>query len=355
MTEISSVERVEMVLDGKVPDRVPVSLHNFLMTAQDSGLPFAEFLQSGEAMAEGQMKAWREFGHDVLLLENGTAALAEACGAEVEYLTNSAPVSHAPAIQSLDDIDKLRIPDPYQAHPLKENLKATRIVANEIGNQAFIIGRADQGPFSLASMLVGIEKFLYALVNPDEAAKLHSLLSFCEEVVYRYAVAQIEQGARLTSIGESLSGPDVCSPKTYKAYEWGYAKKLTERLKAKDIRLAYHICGNATRIVTDMVETGAAILELDYKCDLSKIKAATLGKSTILGVLDPSGVLTFGQPEFVAQKTQEALAVLAPNGGLIVGPGCGLPPITPPANLYAMIETAHQYGRYLPDGQLAKP
>ena len=25
-------------------------------------------------MAEGQIKAWREFGHDVLMLENGTAA-----------------------------------------------------------------------------------------------------------------------------------------------------------------------------------------------------------------------------------------------------------------------------------------
>ena len=184
----------------------------------------------------------------------------------------------------------------------------------EIGQQAFIMGRADQGPFSLASMLLGMETFLMALSDPAQKEKLHRLLEFSLEVVYRYAVAQMEQGAHVTSIGESLSGPDVCSPKMYKEYEWGYAKRLVERLQARNIRLAYHICGNATRIVNDMVATGASILELDYKCDLPKIKEATLGKATILGVIDPSGILERGTPDIVASKVREELAVLAPGG-----------------------------------------
>jgi uroporphyrinogen decarboxylase len=349
---MTSVERVETVLRGGIPDRVPVDLHNFLMTAQASGRPFPEYFQSGEAMAEGQIQAWHEYGHDVLVLENGTAALAEACGAGVEYMDNTAPVSFTPAIHSLDEVDKLVLPDPYTAHPLKENLKATRLVAQAIGQQAFIMGRADQGPFSLASMLLGIEEFLLALGNKANGPKLHRLLAFCEEVVYRYAVAQMEQGAHMTSIGESLSGPDVCSPKTYREYEWGYARRLTERLRARQIRLAYHICGNATRIVNDMTDTGAAVLELDYKCDLPAIKAATRGRATILGVIDPSEVLARGKPEVVAQKVREELAVLAPGGGLILGPGCALPPKTPPANVHALVDTAHRYGRYSTDGQL---
>jgi uroporphyrinogen decarboxylase len=352
MTTMTAVERVETVLRGGIPDRVPVDLHNFLMTAQASGLPFPEYLQNGEAMAEGQLKAWREFGHDVLVLENGTAALAEACGVGVEYLDNSAPVARRPAIQSLDEVDKLVVPDPYQAHPLKENLKATRLVVQAVGQAGFVMGRADQGPFSLASMLLGIEKFLLALSNRANGPRLHHLLAFCEEVVFRYAVAQMEQGAHITSIGESLSGPDVCSPRTYREYEWGYARHLTERLKAANIRLAYHICGNATRIVDDMVSTGAAVLELDYKCDLPAIKAATQGRATILGVIDPSEVLARGELEAVAAKVREELAVLAPGGGLILGPGCALPPKTPPANIHALMDTAHRYGVYCADGQL---
>jgi len=179
-------------------------------------------------------------------------------------------------------------------------------------------------------------------------------LAFSEEVVYRYAIAQSEQGAHITSIGESLSGPDVTSPKMYKEYEWSYAKHLTERLKGKNIPLAYHICGNATRIVGDMTETGAAVLELDYKCNLQKIKQATQGKTTILGVIDPSGVLALGTTDLVVEKVKEELNVLAPGGGLILGPGCALPSITPPENIHALIETTHRYGRYTPDGQLTQ-
>lgn len=363
---MSSVERVETVLRGGIPDRVPVDLHNFMMCAQASGMPFPEFFQDGEAMAEGQIKAWREYSHDVLLVENGTAALAEACGCHVEYMTESAPVCHGAALASLDEIDKLVVPDPYKAHPLVENLRATRIIAQEIGDKAFIMGRADQGPFSLASMILGMDVFLYQLAlsqrgqsgrrrsgaessvapDPELSKKLHRLLEFCLEVCTRYAYAQMEQGAHMTAIGESLSGPDVCSPKTYREFEWGYAKRMAALLQQKQIRLAYHICGNATAIVDDMVATGAAVLELDYKCDLPAIKAATQGRTTILGVIDPSEVLARGTPALVEETTKATLAVLAPGGGLILGPGCALPPKTPPANIHAMIETAHRYGRY---------
>ncbi len=343
---MNSVERVHTVLRGGLPDRVPVDLHNFMMTAHASGLPFPEFFQDGEALAEAQIKAWREFGHDVLLLENGTAALAQACGVGVEYLTESAPVSVEPAIQSLDDLDKLRMPDPYKDHPLPELLKATRIVAREIGDKAFIMGRADQGPFSLASMILGMVEFLSEIGQAERQESLHRLLEFSLEACYRYAVAQMEQGAHMTSIGESLAGPDVCSPKVYREYEWPYAKRLIDRLKEKNILLAYHICGNATPIVKDMAETGAAVLELDYKVDLQQVKEATRGKTTVLGPIDPSAVMALGTPELVEEKCREAIEVLGPGGGLILGPGCALPPKTPPENVHAMVEAAKRYGRY---------
>ena len=357
---MNSLERTRTVLAGGIPDRVPVDLHNFMMTAEASGMPFIEFYQSGEAMAEGQLAAWREFGHDMLMLENGTAALAEACGAQVEYMEGSAPVCHGPAIKSLDEIDKLVVPDPYKVHPLTENLKATRIVAREIGDKAFILGRADQGPFSLAAMLLGMEEFLFRLAqadgartgrrggggDPELAKKLHRLLEFALEVTTRYAYAQIEAGAHITSIGESLSGPDVCSPKSYKTFEWSYAKRMVENLKAHNILLAYHICGDATAIVSDMVETGAAVLELDYKVNMPIVKAATRGRATVLGPIDPSGVLALGSPADVDAAAKEAIAILGEGGGLILGPGCALPPKTPPANIHALMEAAEKYGRY---------
>lgn len=47
---MNSRKRTETVLAGGIPDRVPVDLHNFMMTAETSGMSFPEFIQDGEAM-----------------------------------------------------------------------------------------------------------------------------------------------------------------------------------------------------------------------------------------------------------------------------------------------------------------
>lgn len=344
---MNSIERTLRTLEHQLPDRVPVDLHNFLVTARMMGAEsYADFFRDGEAMAEGQIKAWRRFGHDVLLVENGTAALAEACGVQVQYRSDSAPVAKEPAIQSLDQVDDLEIPDPYTHPLLSELLKATRIVVREIGDRAFIIGRADQGPFSLACEIRGMSHFLTDLALEEEPEQVHKLLDFCRRVAFRYALAQIEQGAHATSIGDSPSGPDLISPQFYKKYAYPYAKKLVADLKAQGVRLAYHICGNATPIMGDMVNTGATIIEIDQKADMRACKEAARGKATLLGPIDPSGVMANGTPESVTEKCLEALEILAPGGGFILGPGCALPATTPDENMDALIESAKTLGRY---------
>ena len=129
-------------------------------------------------------------------------------------------------------------------------------------------------------------------------------------------------------------------------FEWAYAKKMVQQLRSDNILLAYHICGNATAIVPDMVDTGAGILELDYKIDMPVVKQATAGRTTILGPVDPSGVLALGDIDLVDLKSKEAIEVLGANGGLILGPGCALPPATPPENIHALVEAAKKYGVY---------
>ena len=342
--EYNSVERTLRTIGFKPIDRVPVDLHNFMviprfMDVQD----FAEFYRDGEAMAEGQIKAWKRYGHDVLLVENGTAALAEACGVTVEYQDDSAPVASHPAISSLDEVDQLKLPDPYSDPLLSELLKATRIIVEEIGDQAFVIGRADQGPFSLACEIRGMSEFLLDLAMGEELDKVHQLLEFCLKVTECYALAQMEQGAHATSIGDSPSGPDMISPQYYREFAYPYVERLARSLNEKDIILAYHICGDATPIISDMVKTGADIIEIDQKSDQLTVKEATSGKATLLGPVDPSEVMANGTPELVMEKCQEALQNLSPGGGFILGPGCALPPTTPDENIDAMIESAKKF------------
>jgi uroporphyrinogen decarboxylase len=344
---VNSIERTLQTLQHKLPDRVPVDLHNFLVTARMMGIQsYADFFRHGEAMAEGQIMAWRRFGHDVLLVENGTAALAEACGVQVQYQADSAPVAKEPAINNLDEVDDLKVPDPHQDPLLSELLKATRIVVKELGDQAFIVGRADQGPFSLACEIRGMSAFLMDLALGEKPNQIHKLLDFCRRVTLRYALAQIEQGAHCTSIGDSPSGPDLISPKYYHQYAYPHVRQLVADLKAKGIMLSYHICGNATPIIENMVSTGATIIEIDQKADMQACKEAAHGRTTLLGPIDPSGVMANGTPELVQEQCLEALEILAPGGGFILGPGCALPATTPDENIDALIEAAKKHGRY---------
>ena len=102
-------------------------------------------------------------------------------------------------------------------------------------------------------------------------------------------------------------------------------------------------CDYIYGIAFRMVDTGAAILEIDYKVDLVKVKAAAPGKTCLLGPIDPSSVMALGNKEEVSYRCREALRVLAPHSGFTLAPGCTLPPDTPAENIHTMIEVARQY------------
>ena len=133
INKMTSIERVQVSIDLKIPDRIPVCLHNFQPATFSMEIPMSEIFQNGELLAEAMLKAWREFGQDMILLENGTACNAQACGVDVIYREDAALATIIPMIKTLDEVENLEIPDPYTTFPMSEVLKATRILSKEIG------------------------------------------------------------------------------------------------------------------------------------------------------------------------------------------------------------------------------
>lgn len=342
---MNSIERVQATIDLRQPDRVPVDLHNFQPAAAAMGISMAEVFQHGELLAEAMLKAWREFGHDMILLENGTACNAQACGVQVIYRDDAAPAAHIPVITRLEDVERLRVPDPYTAFPMCEIIAATKILAREIGDRVWICGRADQGPMDLASQLIGMETLMLEIATGEKADLVHRLLDYAREVATRYAFALIESGAHSTSIGEPVAGPDVMSPRHYRKYAQPQEKRMVDDLKAKGIILHNHICGNTIPIINDFIATGAQVLEIDHKTDMRKAKDAGRGRTCFLGPIS-TAVLTSGTPGEVEDACREAIAVMAPDSGFILGPGCALGRETPADNIHALMESARKYGVY---------
>jgi uroporphyrinogen decarboxylase len=325
-------------------------MQNFQNTAFLAGMKLSDFCQSASRMAESQLAAWERFGYDVLDHENGTAAMAEALGCQVEYPEDEPPRVVKPALTCLEDIRKLEEVDPARAGHLPELLKATRLIRKGLAKRACIVGEADQGAFSLAALLTGIETWLEALMEPEKHILLHQLLEFCNRQIIKFALAQFEAGADFVQIGDSLAGPDVCSPRIYQKFALPYEQRLAAELNQHKIPLIIHICGNATPIISDMAVSGAAMLEIDYKADAARCREATNGKAILIGNIDPSGIMALGTSEEVIEQSRKAIQTMGKYGGFILSPGCTLPANTPAENTSAIMEAARQFGRYGPTG-----
>lgn len=342
---MNSIERIDATIHFRKPDRVPVDLHNFQPAAAATGLPLSVVFKDGELLAEAMLKAWREFGHDMILLENGTACNAQACGVEVVYRDDAAPAAHTPVVKNLADILNMEIPDPYTAFPMCEILKATRILSKEIGDKVWICARADQGPMDLASQLRGINELMLDIGMEDEPELIHALLDYSRRVATRYAYALIECGGHSTSIGEPVAGPDMLSPKHYRKYPWQHEKRMAEELKEQSIILHNHICGNTLPIIDDFIATGAEVLEIDHKTNARVAKEHARGKTTLLGNIDTS-LLINGTHQEVEDACREAIEIMGPDYGFILGPGCAMSTETPADNIHALVEAAKKFGIY---------
>ncbi len=348
---MNSLERSWKVIRGGIPDRVPVDFHNFLATVKYAGMQMSQALQNGEMMAEAQMIFWRDFGQDMLLVENGVVAEAGACGCQVDFYDDGPPrVSGNVLAKGLALVDSLDIPDPEKTPPMCHVLDAVRILRREVGSKVFIMGRADQGPGALALALRGYERFLLDLAEGEQMDLVNRVLEFCVKVQIRYGLALKEAGAHGTAIGGL--GVSLLSPRLYRQVEQPCEKRIVQALNRDDFPVALHICGDATPILDGMLDTGAPVLELDYKTDLREAKAKSSGKATILGPVNPELLWEARDENLVMEAARQAIEILAPGGGFILGPGCALGYDTPPANMHALVEAARRYGKYHQDGSL---
>ena len=350
METMTALERTLVVLRHSIPDRVPVALHNYLMACQMAGGDFGQILRSGEMLAEAQLIAWREFGHDVIMHENGVCAEAEAMGCVIRYPANGPAHVEETVINTAADIDKLELPDPETTFPLNEMLRTTRILVKETRGRVFILGRADQGPMALAAALWGPQNLLLAAAEPEMRPAVLRLVEKCARMNIVYGAAQQRAGAHGTSIGSY--GHSLISTRMYDELEFPGDKAFCDAMREIGCISFVHSCGDETKLLPNLVATGADCLELDPRTNPQECKRAIRGKTSVLGMLDPHGVLLRGDVDEVRNHTHEIMRAMAPGGDFLMGPGCALPADTPPPSIHTVMECARTAGVYAADGSL---
>lgn len=337
---MNGCQRIAAALRGETPDRVPVMLHNFMMAAAEAGVGMKQFREEPEAICRAMVQAVETYDYDGVVLDMDTVTLAGALGVPVDSPDDMPARSCGVRIRDLKEVADLPEPDVAANAKVQVWLEAVRLMRRQFGEEIWVRGNSDQGPFSVACSMRGMDEWLLDLTDEERWPEAMALLDYCAAASRQMMVLMKEAGAHMISTGDSPAGPDLISPAMYRRFALPWEKQLAEQAHALGLPWLLHICGKTDRILDDMAASGADALELDYKTNTEKARAALDGRVTFVGNIDPSGVLALGTPGLVEEKTRELLGVFAGCPRFILNAGCAIPAGTPGENLKAMIRAS---------------
>jgi len=331
-------------LNQEIPDRVPVVPQSFMFSIMDAGLRMGDINRNGKRMAETHIRCQEKYGYDGCVIDFDDASLAEACGARI-ILRDDEPAivdESKPVLKDLRDVYDLEVPDPLKAGRLPEWIEATRTLVDAIGDYVFIMGRADQGPFSMASLLRGTQQFMVDLMTEDPQV-IRDVIAYCRKACIAFAKAQKDAGAHVTSIGDALAGPNLIAPEMYRDFAWEPEKLMADEVQDYGIPLSIHICGNTVSILPQMGASGAHILEIDWQVDMGKAREEIPPDTVLMGNINPSDPMVLGTENDIEDAVRKIITDTK-GKGVFVSTGCAMGRNTPPENFRALIEATKKYG-----------
>jgi len=213
-----------------------------------------------------------------------------------------------------------KMPDPLATE--KDDLDLYRKLVKKHGSSYAIAGSAANSVLECSWYLRGLEAFLMDLyINKDFASDLM-------DKVMNY---HLELAKELTKIGVDiiLYGDDIAcergplvSPKIYrKEIKPRHAHLIEEVRKInRDVKIAYHSCGNVEWALNDLIEIGVDILnplQPDVN-DVAAVKKKYGDKLTFWGNVDTRNIMTNGSAKDVINEVKNVIDVLGPGGGLIL-------------------------------------
>ncbi|MCX6132341.1 MAG: uroporphyrinogen decarboxylase family protein [Ignavibacteriales bacterium] len=340
---MNGYQRMMAALQGKQADTTPVMLHSFMMAAREAGLTMEQFRSDPNTMARAFIESVEKYEYDGIIVDVDTVTLAGAAGVPIDFPVDQPSQAAGVRIHTLEEVNDLPPVDIRNYRSVQVWLEAVTILRNYFGDEIFVRGNCDQSPFTLASLIRGLEPWMLDLANESCHELIHKLLEYSTAITLQFVQLMSETGAHMTSNGDSVAGPELISPAMFRTFALPYEKTIVDKSHSVGLPYFLHICGNTSRIIDAMLETGSDGLELDYKTDALLAHAKMKDRTVFIGNIDPSGVLALGTPQLVEEKTRELLTIFADTPRFILNAGCAIPPITPPENLKAMIGAARSF------------
>lgn len=145
----------------------------------------------------------------------------------------------------------------------------------------------------------------------------------------------------------------LASPKIFCEMGLPTLKEITKVCKQHNIPTLLHSCGKARELVkicaeqTDLCGINPLETPPMGDCDLAELKKSYGKKICLMGNLHTTNIMLKGTKEEVISAAKIAIDAAGADGGFILSTGDQCPRDTPEENIWALIETARTYGKYI--------
>ena len=273
---------------------------------------------------------------------------AEILGCELAWADDSPPSVATHPLTSLVEIPS-RLPTEGDGR-LPLILDVMRRMKAAVGQTTALYGLVT-GPFTLASHLRGTDLFLDLVDQPDRAA---ALLAYTESVAEQMASLYTRAGMDVIAVVDPMISQ--ISPRHFQRLMLEPFSRLFRFIREQGAASAFFVCGDATRNIQGMCQTGPDSIAVDENVDFIAAKQSTAASHIALqGNIPLTSCLLLGSQQDTMKYVVDLLDQVEPDG-LIISPGCDMPYATPPENVTGASEAVPRPRPHpRPAGQLPKP
>lgn len=330
-------ERMSRRLRGEQVDRPPNFDIMMTFAAHRIGQPLSRYYLEHRILCQANLAMLEDFSLDIVQAISDPYREAVDFGLEVEFPQDGLPIRRAPLLEEPSDLDKLKPPDPHTGSRMSDRLAAIRLLREQVGGEAPIMGWVE-GALAEAADLRGEGTLLLDLY--DRPGWVRELLELCAQVGSAFARAQVQAGADIIGLGDAIASQ--LSPSMYQEFALTYEQRIFAAVHEMGALARLHICGDITHLLPFVADSGADIVDLDWMVDIRKA-AEILGEHpAICGNFDPVAIMLQATPEQVRDATLDCLRWGGPR--CISAAGCEIPDGTPPQNLLAQARALREFG-----------
>ncbi|WP_295580542.1 uroporphyrinogen decarboxylase family protein [uncultured Oscillibacter sp.] len=288
------------------------------------GYTATEFLQSEDKMVECLLEVHRMFKPDGECCIFDLQVEAEILGCDLVWADNGPPsVSSHPLACDEDDEPivpcECTIPGPGDGR-IPKICSAMRRIKAAVGDTTALYGLIT-GPFTLASHLRGSDIFMDMF---DNDTYVHDLLHYCNQVACKMADYYIDAGMDVIAVVDPLISQ--ISTAAFEEFMTEPFSALFAHIKERGAFASFFVCGDATRNVEAMCQTGCDAISVDENVNLKAAKAICDRHGVSIGGNIPlTTTMLHGTQQDNMKWVVELLDSIEDKTGLVVAPGCDMP------------------------------